>query len=116
MLVRTLARVFPQAAVQLCTESESGLRGLSEKPDAVIVHRTMETPTVPDLVKLIRAQDPNVIVLAVSGDDRQKERIFEAGADGFLLYDEWLRAGTVLSDLLRRDKPASDANEMAASA
>jgi hypothetical protein len=65
---------------------------------AIVTHRTFEFDGVA-LVALLRAANPTVPVLMVSGVDRAKQAV-EAGANRFLSYEEWLRVGHVMSDLL----------------
>jgi hypothetical protein len=73
---------------------------------AVLVHRTFDESGV-DLARAIRALDPHVPIIMVSGADRS-EAALAAGANAFLQYDEWLRAGTVVADHLRTAHSAGD--------
>jgi hypothetical protein len=42
----------------------------------------------------------------VSGIERTGPAL-AAGADGFMLYDEWLRIGTLVKEILDRGRPTS---------
>lgn len=101
LLVRTLARKFPQTVVQLCPETEPAVAAAAtEAIDTIVLHRTFEDDAV-SLVRAIRAVNKGVPILGVSGIDRS-EKLLAAGADGFLNYDEWLRVGIVVNNLLEK--------------
>ncbi|HUR56521.1 MAG TPA: hypothetical protein VM029_02345 [Opitutaceae bacterium] len=99
MLVKCLLRKFPDAVVQEAKDGDSALAmarrgGLK----AIISHRTTEMLGV-ELVEKFREADVSVPIVMVSGIDRTQPAL-AAGADRFLLYDEWLRIGTVVQQLL----------------
>ena len=99
LLVKCLLRKFPNAVVQEAKDGESALTmarrgGLT----AIISHRTTEMLGV-ELVEKFREADVSVPIVMVSGIDRTQPAL-AAGADRFLLYDEWLRIGTVVQELL----------------
>jgi hypothetical protein len=52
-----------------------------------------------EVVRGLRVANPTVPIVMVSGIDRRAAAT-EAGANAFLLYDEWLRIGTVVAELL----------------
>jgi hypothetical protein len=94
-----------------CQSSEKAVAILSrEKPHAVVAHRTQETDGQ-TLIRALRAVDPAVPIVMVSGIDR-REAARLAGANAFLHYDEWLRIGTVVSDLLRTATAFPDAESV----
>ena len=108
LLVRSLARKFPAALIQLCKQSGLALEAIkTERIDAVIAHRTEEEDAV-TLIEAIREIDAKLPIVAVSGIDRS-EKVLAAGADGFLNYDEWLRIGTVVATILDQDRSAESA-------
>jgi CheY-like chemotaxis protein len=99
LLVKCLLRKFPNAVVQEAKDGDSAIKmakrgGLS----AIISHRTTEMLGV-ELVEKFREADLVVPIVMVSGIDRTQPAL-AAGADRFLLYDEWLRIGTVVQELL----------------
>lgn len=99
LLVKTLMRKFPAAVVQECQRAETATELAQRKGLAAIVtHRTAELGGIA-LVRQLRLANPEVPIVMVSSIDRQ-EAALAAGADGFLLYDEWLRIGTVVGNLL----------------
>jgi CheY-like chemotaxis protein len=101
LLVRTLVRKFPAAAVQLCGDVSTVTNLVAtEHFSAIVLHRTEELTGV-ELIQTIRALSKDVPIVAVSGIDRS-EVSRAAGADAFLLYDEWLRVGTLVTELLRQ--------------
>jgi DNA-binding response OmpR family regulator len=99
LLVRTLSRRYPQAIIHECRSADPALAlARKEKLSAIVTHRTFEFDGVA-LVGLLRAANPTVPILMVSGMDRAKDAI-RAGANRFLSYEEWLRVGHVMNDLL----------------
>lgn len=100
LLVKTLLRKFPQAVIHECQSSASALT-MAKTTDlaAIVSHRTTETAGIA-LLREIRGINPHVPLVMVSGVDRQ-ELALAAGADRFLLYDEWLRIGTVVEELIQ---------------
>lgn len=99
LLVRTLRRKFPSAIICECEGADSALEVLQRGPvSAIISHRTFEHSGV-ELVRLFRAVQPDVPIVMVSGADRTTVAK-EAGAASFLHYDEWLRLGTIVQDLM----------------
>ena len=105
LLVKTLLRKFPSAVIQECQSSSAAL-AMAKNSDlaAIVSHRTTETAGI-DLLREIRQINPKVALLMVSGVDR-REPALAAGADGFLLYDEWLRIGTLIEQLIHRGTTA----------
>lgn len=99
LLVKTLLRKFPDAELLEC---ESGSVALSlaqnEKPAAIVAHRAEEL-NGPALVSELRKAHPVTPIVMVSGYDRSKEAA-AAGATAFLNYNEWLRVGTLVRELL----------------
>lgn len=106
LLVKTLLRKFHLAVVHECRNSDAALAmataaGLS----AIVAHRTAETDGLA-LLRELRALNPRVPLIMVSGVDRH-ELALAAGADAFLLYDEWLRIGTVVEEVIQRRAAAA---------
>src|SRR3954451_5846037 len=94
LLAKTILRKFPAAIVQECQNAASavsiaGRDGL----DAIVVHRLWDMDGA-TLIRTLRHINQDVPIIAVSGIDRAQEAI-AAGASRFVLYDEWLRIGTV---------------------
>ena len=99
LLVKTLLRKFPGAAIFEEDDADAAMEILrSKRPAAVITHRTFEISGA-DLVRMFRAVDPAVPIVMVSGIDREDAAI-QAGASTFLHYDEWLRVGSVVESYL----------------
>ncbi len=99
LLVKCLLRKFPNAVIQEAQDGESAIEmarrgGLA----AIVSHRTDEMLGV-QLVERFRAVDHGVPIVMVSGIDRTGPAL-AAGADRFLLYDEWLRIGTVVQEVI----------------
>ncbi len=106
LLVKTLLRKFPTAVIHECQSSEAALE-MAKTVDlaAIISHRTTETAGI-TLLREIRAINAGVPMVMVSGIDRH-ELALAAGANRFLLYDEWLRIGTMVEELVAsRPRPA----------
>ena len=99
LLVKTLKRKFANARVLESDEAEHALRLVhANRVDAVVTHRTFEVDGL-ELVHRLRAAAPELPIVMVSGIDREPSAT-QAGASAFLLYDEWLRVGTVVTQLL----------------
>lgn len=99
LLVKTLLRKFPAAVVHECQSSAAALvMAKTSDLSAIISHRTTETAGIA-LLRDLRAINSQVPMVMVSGVDR-RELALAAGADRFLLYDEWLRIGTVVEELV----------------
>jgi DNA-binding NarL/FixJ family response regulator len=99
LISRTLHRKFPQSVTLECVDAEAGLGiAAAEALDAVIVHRAGQH-TAAELVELVRAINPTIPILVVSGYDRSAE-VLAAGANKFLHYDQWLLVGTTMAELL----------------
>lgn len=110
LLAKTLLRKFPRAAM---LESETGDRALAilsqEKPTVIIAHRAEEVDGA-TLIRSLRDRNPTVPIVMVSGIDRTESARL-SGANSFLHYDEWLRIGTVVAELLKSvtsESPESD--------
>jgi DNA-binding NarL/FixJ family response regulator len=117
LLVRTLLRKFPGTTISEFDEATDALTLVERERVAVIIaHRTFDVPGI-ELVRLFRVADPNVPIVMVSGIDRARAAL-AAGANRFLHYDEWLRIGSVVAELLDSSKspfPAQGQTELAAS-
>ena len=99
LLAKTLLRKFPDAILHECETSAAALAAVRTRPLAAIIsHRTADTPGL-DLLVELRALNRTVPIIMVSGIDR-KAAALAAGADRFFLYDEWLRIGTVVDDVV----------------
>jgi CheY-like chemotaxis protein len=111
LLAKTLLRKFPGAQMLECQTSERAVAILSrDKPHAVVAHRSQETDGQ-TLIRMLRAVDATVPIVMVSGIDR-REAARVAGANAFLHYDEWLRIGTVVAELLRTAAASPDAESV----
>ncbi len=99
LLVKTLMRKFPSAVIQECQSAESAVeRAAHRNLTAVITHRSTELGGIA-LLRQLRSANSSVPIVMVSSIDR-RDAALAAGATGFLLYDEWLRIGTVVSALI----------------
>ena len=99
LLTKTLMRKFPACVVQECQSADSAVTVTARKDlDAIIVHRLWEMDGA-TLIRALRAANPTVPIVAVSGIDRSQEAI-AAGATSFIVYDEWLRIGSLVAELI----------------
>src|SRR5690242_18519477 len=82
LLVRTLRRKFTAGLVQPVTDAAAALRfAKNEAWHAIIAHRTAEIDGA-SLVRALRAANPQVPIIMVSGADRTTTAK-EAGASAF---------------------------------
>lgn len=104
LLVKSLLRKFPQASILEAEEGESAIQ-MAAQPGlaAIVTHRTREYFGT-ELVKRLRQANGDVPIVMVSGIERTVPAL-AAGADRFLLYDEWLRIGTVVKEVLEQGRP-----------
>ena len=103
LLVKCLVRKFPRAAIQEVEEGDQAIEiARTAEFDAIITHRTREYYGT-ELVEKFRAVNDRVPIVMVSGIERSAPAL-AAGADRFMLYDEWLRIGTLVKDLLDRGR------------
>lgn len=99
LLARTLRRKFPTCVCIECTDLESALKTAAKIPlSAAIVHKAEDADGL-FVVDALRGALPAVPIVYLSSVERQKEAK-AAGATAFLLYDQWLRLGTLVGDLL----------------
>lgn len=107
LLVKTLLRKFPRAVIHECQSSQAALEmAKAGHLSAIVSHRTTETAGIA-LLREIRQSNPGAPLVMVSGVDRH-DLALAAGADRFLLYDEWLRIGTVVEELMESRRRAAD--------
>ena len=96
----TLARKFPDAAIEHVVETSEALVHLRHQSiDAVIVHRPVGMDGL-EAIRSIRDAHSSVPIIMVSSVDYSHEAV-EAGATSFLHYDAWLRLGGVVEDVLK---------------
>lgn len=99
LLARTLLRKFPDAMIEEFDDAEPAAERVRQGGvTAIVTHRTFDMSGA-DLVRRFRSLAPHSAIVLVSGMDRS-EVALAAGADAFLHYDEWLRIGTVLAEIL----------------
>ncbi len=105
LLVKTLLRKFPSALLQECHDADTAIAtAQSDKLSAIVAHRTYDYDGV-TLIAMLRRANPTVPIVMVSGIDRTPQAL-AAGANAFLSYDEWLRIGTVVSEVLAKPEEA----------
>lgn len=105
LLVKCLLRKFPQAFIQEAEEGDRAIEIAREEPfAAIITHRTREYFGT-ELVAKFREVNDEVPIVMVSGIERTIPAL-AAGADRFMLYDEWLRIGTIVKELLEQGRSA----------
>lgn len=105
LLVKSLLRKFPQAVIQEVEDGETAIEVVrTTELAAIITHRTREYFGT-EMVEKLRAVNPDVPIVMVSGIERTTPAL-AAGADRFMLYDEWLRTGTLVKELLEQGRPA----------
>lgn len=111
LLVKSLLRKFPDALIDEAEDGETAIESARHKDfSAIVTHRTREYFGT-ELVQKLREADPRTFIVMVSGIERSAPAL-AAGADRFMLYDEWLRLGSIVQELLARGRSAqASANE-----
>lgn len=103
LLVKSLSRKFPQARILEVDDGEEAVqRAAARGLTAIVTHRTSEYFGT-ELVEKLREANTEVPIVMVSGIERTAPALV-AGADRFMLYDEWLRIGTIVQDLLKKGR------------
>jgi CheY-like chemotaxis protein len=103
LLVKCLLRKFPDAIIDEVEEGDQAIEiAQTQELTAIITHRTREYFGT-ELVEKFREVNTRVPIVMVSGIERT-EPALAAGADRFMLYDEWLRIGTVVKELLEQGR------------
>lgn len=105
LLVTCLQRKFPNACIIEAEEGDPAIE-IAGRHDlaAIVTHRTREYFGT-ELVGKLREANANVPIVMVSGIERSIPAL-AAGADRFLLYDEWLRIGSIVKELLDAGRPS----------
>ncbi len=99
LLVKCLLRKFPKARIIEEEEGDAAIElARSRELSAIVTHRTREYFGT-ELVEKLREANDAVPIVMVSGIERTAPAL-AAGADRFMLYDEWLRVGTIVKELL----------------
>lgn len=110
LLVKTLQRKFPDALIHEAQESEPAVSIATMQPmAAIIAHRAADMDGI-SMIRTLRAACPDTLIVMVSGLDRTESAI-RAGATCFLNYDEWLRVGSLVTDLLARAQAVQSAGQ-----
>lgn len=99
LLVKSLLRRFPNAVIEEAEDGETAIEiGRRRDLAAIVTHRTREYFGT-ELVSRLREGNPVVPIVMVSGIERTAPAL-AAGANRFMLYDEWLRIGTIVKELI----------------
>jgi CheY-like chemotaxis protein len=99
LLVKTLLRKFPGAWIIEAQTAEAAMNvAESGNLTAIITHRTMDMAGV-ELVRAFRQQNSRVPILMVSSVDRTDDAL-AAGANRFMSYEEWLRTGSIVDEMI----------------
>ncbi|HVU33371.1 MAG TPA: response regulator [Opitutaceae bacterium] len=110
LLVKTLRRKFPNAVIHETDDAEKAIEiARAVNLSAIITHRTFEMEGI-ELVRRLRDADPRVVIIMVSGIDREAAAL-GAGATGFLPYEEWLRIGSYVERHIQGRQPPERASE-----
>lgn len=99
LLGRGLLKKFSGCTCVECEDSEMAVALLGKVIyAAAVVHRAADADGAP-VVELLRQARAEMPIVMVSGIDRSAIAR-EAGADDFLLLDEWERIGTVVAGVM----------------
>lgn len=99
LLVKSLLRKFPQSVIQEVEDGDTAIEvARSTDLAAIVTHRTREYFGT-ELVQKLREVNDRVPIVMVSGIERTAPAL-AAGADRFMLYDEWLRIGTLVKEVM----------------
>jgi CheY-like chemotaxis protein len=98
LLVKTLVRKFPTAEIAEAQTADLALSLALTGPMVIITHRAADMDGI-ELVKRLREQNSRTPILMVSSIERTPAAL-AAGANRFMLYDEWLRTGSIVDEML----------------
>jgi DNA-binding response OmpR family regulator len=99
LLAKTLLRKFPAAVLVECADEDTATTvAATERLTAIVVHRSLSVSGL-ELIPLLRRANASVLIILVSGIDR-RDAALAAGANSFLLYDEWLMLGNVVESMM----------------
>lgn len=99
VLTKTLVRRFPAVNIYEAADKIGALEFARRKTlDAIIVRHVWDAD-VGTIIGELRAIRPTVPIVAVSSVDCAKAAL-ASGADRFLNYEEWLRIGSVVAEVL----------------
>lgn len=104
LLVKTLLRKFPGARIiEAQTAEAATASAVAGNLSAIVTHRTLDMDGI-ELVRMFREQNPGAPILMVSSIDRS-EAALAAGANRFMSYDEWLRTGSIVGEMISDPAP-----------
>jgi DNA-binding response OmpR family regulator len=105
ILMRAMTKSFPDALLEERWGTDAALEsGSNPLVDAIIVHRTTEMTGV-YFIQWLRKANPTVPIMMVSGIDRTHAAL-AAGANRFLLIDDWKELGATIAQLLQERQKA----------
>lgn len=106
-----LCETLPEATVVLCQTFPAVLQALCEQPvDLIVLDIVMPGSIKSQMIQLIRAKQPDILILIYSGLDEEIYAIpyITAGADGYLSkHDPYTEFNVAISVLLERGKYVS---------
>ena len=106
LLVKCLLRKFPDAVIEEAEDGDPAIEfARTHDLSTIVTHRTREYFGT-ELVQKIREVNKTVPIVMVSGIERTAPAL-AAGADRFMLYDEWLRIGTLVKELLTQGRKSN---------
>jgi len=90
-----------------CTTRESALEESQDLRLSAIICHTVTGMSGLELVPQLRKLRPEIPIVLVANVDREAEAM-AAGANRFLRFEEWLRIGTILEELMAAPKTPPD--------
>lgn len=98
-LAQELFRQFPGALIHEFRDAQQAVAlAATAKLDAIIVHRSWDMDAR-SLIRILKAIDPRVPIIAMSGVDRAQEAL-AAGAARFLPSTDWAHLAIVIEEML----------------
>jgi CheY-like chemotaxis protein len=99
LILATLIRRYPHGVISDCQTSQTALQmARKSKLTAIIVHNAVDMDGA-EMTAALREVQPDVPIVMLSTLDKKGEAL-AAGATEFLLTDEWLRLGGVLTSIV----------------
>lgn len=99
LIAESLIRTFSAALVQESAMAENAIAAIGGKRLDAIVLRSVGDMPAAVLIRLLRAVNPDIPIVAISDLQRSQE-LLSAGATRVLANEDWRNAGLLISEIV----------------